>query len=46
MTIPSIPVAIAETTNSGYILSIIPKYIEAVTFGHTGCGLAKTSLYV
>jgi len=40
------PAAIDETTNKGNISSIISKYIEAVTLGHTGCGLIETSLYV
>jgi hypothetical protein len=45
-TTPRMPAAIDETSSMGYISSIIPKYIEAVTLGHTGCGLIETSLYV
>ena len=46
ITTPKMPAAIDEITNRGYISSIISKYIEAVTLGHTGCGLIETSLYV
>jgi hypothetical protein len=46
MILPRIPVVIAGIIIKGYILPIIPKYMELVRLGQTDCGFDKTSLYV